>query len=258
MPKPQDQDRQWSRHAAKYDELFLDALSPTVENPLWAALDAIPKPQSLTIADLGCGTGPLLPHLVGRFGRVVALDFAPAMITRARARLEGRQADTVTFETREMHDLDDYAGQFDVVVAINSIVMPDVRKIDRTLRAIRASLKPGGQFLGVLPSMDAIHYHTMLLMDQALDRGLEIEEAERSAAFHGEHQYYEFAFGRFKFLGLRQKFWQPFEIRHRMTKAGFRSVELGQVLYPWDESMTGGADFADHPRSWDWSFVARP
>ncbi len=113
-----------------------------------------------------------------------------------------------------------------MVVAINSIVMPDVRKIDRTLRAIRASLKPGGQFLGVLPSMDAIHYHTMLLMDQALDRGLEIEEAERSAAFHGEHQYYEFAFGRFKFLGLRQKFWQPFEIRHRMTKAGFRSVEL--------------------------------
>jgi hypothetical protein len=105
--------------------------------------------------------------------------------------------------------------------------------------------------------MDAIHYHTMLLMDQALDRGLEIEEAERSAAFHAEHQYYEFAFGRFQFLGLRQKFWQPFEIRHRMAKAGFASVELGQVLYPWDESMAGGADFADHPRSWDWSFVAR-
>ncbi|AGA31425.1 class I SAM-dependent DNA methyltransferase [Singulisphaera acidiphila] len=259
MQNTQDQDRQWSRHAAKYDELFLDALDPSVENPIWAALDAVPKPQSRTIADLGCGTGPLLPRLVGRFGRVVALDFAPAMIARARTRVEGHaDADSVTFETRAMHDLDDFAGQFDVVVAINSLVMPDVREIDRTLRAIRASLRPGGQFLGVLPSMDAIHYHTMLLMDQALDRGLEIEEAERSAAFHAEHQYYEFAFGRFQFLGLRQKFWQPFEIRHRMAKAGFASVELGQVLYPWDESMAGGADFADHPRSWDWSFVARP
>ena len=50
----------------------------------------------------------------------------------------------MTFETRAMHDLDDYAGQFDVVVAINSLVMPDVRVIDRTLRAIRASLRPGG------------------------------------------------------------------------------------------------------------------
>jgi len=144
------------------------------------------------------------------------------------------------------------------VVAINSIVMPDVRVIDRTLRAIRASLRPGGQFLGVVPSIDAIHYHTMLLMDQALDRGLEIEDAERAAAFHAEHQYYEFAFGRFQFLGLRQKFWQPFEIRHRLAKAGFSSVTLDQVRYPWDESMAGGADFADYPKSWDWTFVAHP
>ena len=145
-----------------------------------------------------------------------------------------------------------------MAVAVNSLVMPDVRVIDRTLRAIRASLRPGGLFLGVVPAMDAIHYHTMLLMDQALDRGLDPEEAERYAAFHAEHHYYEFAFGRFQFQGLRQKFWQPFEIRHRLAKAGFASVELDQVLYPWDESIAGGADFADHPRSWDWSFRARP
>src|SRR5260370_37427215 len=111
-----------------------------------------------------------------------------------------------------MHELDDYAGQLDVVIAVNSLVMPDVRLIDQTLRAFRASLYPGGQFLGVVPAMDAIHYHTLLLMDQALDRGESPEEAERYAAFHAEHHYYEFAFGRFQFLGLRQKFWQPFEI----------------------------------------------
>lgn len=252
-----DQGREWSRHAARYDELFLDALDPGVENPLLAQLDAIADPGGLTVADLGCGTGPLLSRLVGRFGRVVALDFAPGMIARARERL-GPLASEVVFENRPMHDLDDYAGQFDVVVAVNSVVMPDVRLIDRTLSAIHASLRPGGQFLGVVPAMDAIHYHTMLLMDQALDRGQEPAEAERTAAFHAEHNHYEFAFGRFEFLGLRQKFWQPFEIRHRMAKAGFASVELGQVLYPWDESMAGGADFADHPRSWDWSFRARP
>ena len=30
-----------------------------------------------------------------------------------------------------MHDLDDYAGRLDVVVAVNSLVMPDVRVIDK-------------------------------------------------------------------------------------------------------------------------------
>jgi SAM-dependent methyltransferase len=255
--KLQDQDLQWSRHAARYDDLFLDVFQPGVENPLLAALEEVPDSEQKTVADLGCGTGPLLPRLVGRFARVLALDFAPRMIARAKERL-GAAAAQVTFLTRSMDDLDDFAGQLDVAVAVNSLVMPDVRSIDRALRALRASLRPGGVLLGVVPAMDAIHYHTMLLMDRALDRGLEPEQAERYAAFHAEHHYHEFAFGRFDFQGLRQKFWQPFEVRHRLAKAGFTSVELDQVLYPWDESIAGGAEFAGHPRSWDWFFRARP
>ncbi|HEX8201590.1 MAG TPA: class I SAM-dependent methyltransferase [Isosphaeraceae bacterium] len=257
MNTVQGQARQWSRHAARYDEVFLDPFRPGVENPLLAALEAVPDPESKTVADLGCGTGPLLPHLVGRFGTVIALDFAPGMIARAQQRL-GPDAAQVVFEVRAMDDLDAYAGRLDVAVAVNSLVMPDVRVIDRVLRSVRASLAPGGVFLGVVPAIDAQHYHTMLLVDQALERGQAPEEAERLAAVHGEHRYYDFAFGRFQFQGLRQKFWQPFEIRYRMRKAGFASVELGQVLYPWDEDVIGGADFAEHPRSWDWSFTARP
>ena len=138
-----------------------------------------------------------------------------------------------------MHELDDLAGQLDVAVAVNSLVMPDVRLIDRTLRSIRASLRPGGQFLGVVPSIDTICYHLMLLMDQSLDQGLEPKEAKRLAALHAERRYYDFAFGEFHFEGLRQKFWQPFELEYRLTKAGFTSTTLGKVLYPWDESLAG-------------------
>jgi SAM-dependent methyltransferase len=256
VPDLEGQDRQWSRAAPRYDDLFLDAFCDGVESPVLTALGAVPDPGSKTVADLGCGTGPLLPHLVGRFGEVIALDFAPAMLTRARKRL-GRDAAKVRFLARPMHELDDLAGRLDVAVAVNSVVMPDVRLIDRTLRAVRAALRPGGVFLGVVPSMDAIHYHTMLLMDRSLDRGDAPEEAERSAAFHAEHQLFDFAFGRFEFEGLRQKFWQPFEVRHRLAKAGFASVELGQLLYPWNDSLPCGDELADHPRSWDWTFVAR-
>jgi len=252
-----DQGKAWSRQATNYDELFLDPFRPGVESPLLPALAALPDPGSLTVADLGCGTGPLLPHLVGRFGRVVAVDFAPGMIARAKKRL-GKDAARVRFLGRPMFELDDLAGSLDVAVAVNSIVMPDVRDVDRTLAAVRAALRPGGVFFAVLPAMDAIHYHTMLLHDEALGRGLSPEEAERHAAFHAEHHYYDFAFGRFAFLGLRQKFWQPHEARHRLAKAGFGEVELSQVLYPWDESLAGFEAFAHLPRSWDWFVRARP
>jgi SAM-dependent methyltransferase len=180
----------------RYDEVFLDPYAPDVENPLWSALGAVPDAGRKTVVDLGCGTGPLLPHLVERFDRVIALDFATAMLKRAKERLGPENAARITFIQGLMHDLDDFAGRVDVAVAVNSLVMPDVRLIDRTLRAIRASLKPGGQFLGIVPAIDAIVYHIMLLMDQALDRGMEPKEAERLAALQAERRHYDFAFGR--------------------------------------------------------------
>jgi SAM-dependent methyltransferase len=253
----QSQDRQWGRHAARYDDVFLDPFRPGVENPVLKALEAIPDAGSKTVADLGCGTGPLLPFLLARFGEVVALDFAPAMIERARARLGG-DAERVRFEVRPMHQLDDFVARFDLAIAVNSLVMPDVRAIDRSLSAVRNSLRPGGVLYGVVPALDAIQYHTMLLLDQALDRGYTPEEAERQAAARAEHAFYDFAFGRFQFQGLRQKFWQSFEIEYRLRKAGFRSIELGRLLYPWDDDQVGGADFADQPKSWDWTFSAQP
>jgi len=252
----QNQDRHWSRHAARYDELFLDPYGPDVANPIWEALAAIPDAPNKTVADLGCGTGPLLPYLSERFNRVIALDFAPQMLKCAAERLSPLAAARVTFLERPMHDLDDLAGQLDVAMAINSLVMPDVRLIDRTLRSIRASLRSGGQFLGIVPSIDTISYHLLLLTDQGLQQGLEMKEAKRLAALHTERRYYDFAFGEFHFEGLRQKFWQPFEVEYRLNKAGFASTTLGKVLYPWDESLAGGADLKGFPRSWDWFFLA--
>ena len=105
-------------------------------NPVPGAIRAIKGAKAKSAIDLGCGTGPLLPLLVERFGSVHALDFAPGMIRRSRERL-GDRADRVEFLQRTMDDLDDLEGRFDLAVAINSLVMPDVRDIDRTLRAIR-------------------------------------------------------------------------------------------------------------------------
>jgi SAM-dependent methyltransferase len=257
MEESRDQGRHWGRHARRYDDLFLDPFREGVENPVLATLLAVPEPGSKTVADLGCGTGPLLPLLAGRFRHVFALDFAPGMLERARARL-GSETANVTFLARPMHALDDFEGRLDVALAINSLVMPDVRVIDQTLRAIRNALTAEGRLLGVVPAIDAIQYHTMLLMDRALERGYLPEEAERYAAYHAEHKYYNFAFGRFRFRGLHQKFWTRDELEYRLSKADFSAVELGRVLYPWDDDQPGGTDFADHPRSWDWSFVACP
>jgi SAM-dependent methyltransferase len=253
----QNQDRHWNRHAARYGEQFVDPYDSNVDSPLWGALAAIPDAATKTVADLGCGTGPLLPELAQRFHRVIALDFAPKMLKLAAARLDSAAAAKVAFLERPMHELDDLAGQLDVTISINSLVMPDVRLIDRTLRSVHASLKPGGFFLGVVPSIDTIYYHLLLLMDHALDQGIEPREARRVAELQLERRHYDFALGVFHFDGLRQKFWQPFEIEYRLNKAGFTSTNLAKVLYPWDDSVAGSATLGKFPRNWDWFFQSR-
>ena len=92
-----NQARQWGRHAAVYDEVFLDPYAANVENPIWKALADVPEPSRKTVADLGCGTGPLLPHLAERFEHVFALDFAPQMLECARGRLRPDSASRATF-----------------------------------------------------------------------------------------------------------------------------------------------------------------
>ena len=253
----QKQAEHWNRQEARYDEVFLDPYGPDVVNPLWEELAEVPSAQRKTAADLGCGTGTLLPYLAEQFQSVFALDFAPDMLTRARSRLQPGALARVTFLERAMHELDDLAGKLDLAVAVNSLVMPDVRLIDRTLSAIHKSLKPDGLIMGVVPSIDAIYYHMMLLIDHSLDQDFPLVEAEKLAALHVERRHYDFAVGRFQFEGLRQKFWQPFEVEYRLKRAGFSAPVLKKVLYPWDESLASGGVLRGFPPSWDWFFRAR-
>ena len=78
----QKQAEHWNRQEARYDEIFLDPYGPEVVNPLWEALAEIPQTRRKTAADLGCGTGTLLPYLAEHFQSVIALDFAPEMLKR--------------------------------------------------------------------------------------------------------------------------------------------------------------------------------
>ncbi len=248
-----EQAQHWSRAAEGYEETFIDPYLPQVRNPLRRAVEALAD-KTKTAGDLGCGIGPLLPFLAEHFGRVIAVDFAEGMLTRARQRCKGLP--NIEFHKRELTDLTRFAGQLDVAVAVNSLVLPDTAALDTALHAIHATLRPGGHFLGIVPAMDAVHYFTMLLLDRARLTGMPADKARQNAAHHAEHEYYDFAFGTFRYQGLEQHFWQPFEVRYRLRRAGFRRIRVAKVHLAW-EQFGCGDDFSDQPPPWDWFFHAQ-
>jgi SAM-dependent methyltransferase len=248
-----DQAHYWSKAAEFYDREFIDPYREAVRSPLHRELEAIANPAAKTVADLGCGLGPLLPFLAERFGKVIGIDFAEGMLARAREHCARYKH--VELRHLALTNLASLACQVDVAIAVNSIVMPDVSDQEQALREIYQCLRPDGVFLGILPAMDAVHYFTMLLVDRSLEAGKPIEQARQNAAHHNDHSLYDFAFGQFRFKGLDQHFWQPFEIRYRFRRAGFAAVKLQRVWLDWKQ-FSCAKELGKYRPPWDWFFLA--
>jgi SAM-dependent methyltransferase len=249
------QDDLWSKAAASYEKEFIDPYLPDVrQNPLKRLLHRLGDPAHGIVADLGCGIGTLLPLLSQSFHKVYAIDFAEGMLARSRAAIGARR--NVAFVQADLTSLPEFAEPWDVAVAVNSLIMPDVRAQEKTLREIHARLKPGGYFVGIVPAMDALHYFTMLLLERALASGKPLDAARKNAAHLGEHDLYDFAFGQARYDGLEQHFWQPFEVRHRFRRAGFRLRRLKKIYLSWRQ-FACDKDLKTQTPPWDWFFLAR-
>jgi len=249
-----DQAHFWSEAAKNYEQEFIDPYLPDVRNPLREVLARLGRRPGRTVADLGCGVGPLLPFLAEHFQHVHAVDFAEGMLQRARESCQGLA--NVTFHRLSFTELAALGVQVDVAVSVNSLVLPDTGELNRALRAIAGLVRPGGHFVGIVPAIDAVHYFTMLLLDRARRAGMPEDKARQNAAQHAEHHLHDFAFGGFHYLGLEQHFWQPFEVRYRLTQAGFHRVRLAKVHLSWGQ-FGCAADLSDQPPPWDWFFHAR-
>jgi magnesium-protoporphyrin O-methyltransferase len=83
------------------------------------------------VLDAGCGTGLMTAELAARGARVVAVDIAPQLIDIARERLPAEHVDRVTFAAGDMTD--DAFGQFDYVVAMDSLIYYNAADIGRVL-----------------------------------------------------------------------------------------------------------------------------
>jgi SAM-dependent methyltransferase len=249
------QDHFWSRVAAFYERDFVDPYREDVRNnPLKKILRRLRDPDRRVVADFGCGIGPLLPFLARHFKTVYAVDFAEGMLERARARV--KNCAIVRFHQASFLDLHAFPEPVDVAVAVNSLVLPNPDDLEKALCEIGRCLKPGGVFLGILPAMDAVHYGTMLLIDRALKAGKPIDVARKNAQHHCEHEYYDFAFGQFRFHGLEQHFWQPFEVPYRFDRTGFTLKRLKKIHLSWKE-FAGGKELQEYPPPWDWFFLAK-
>lgn len=99
------------------------------------------------VIDLGSGAGNdcfIARHETGETGKVIGIDFTPAMIDKARANAEVRGFHNVEFRQGDIENMPVTANIADVVVS--NCVLNLVPNKDNVIKDIFRVLKPGGHF----------------------------------------------------------------------------------------------------------------
>ncbi len=97
-----------------------------------------------TVLDIACGTGrnfPLILEKIGPGGKLVGVDYTPAMLARARARVESEERKNVEMIQADAARID-VGRKFDAALCTLAIsIIPDYRD---ALKRMVAHVKPGG------------------------------------------------------------------------------------------------------------------
>jgi len=247
----------WDKTANNYFGGVVSPFDKGVQNPLFWYLDnKVPSSSSLSVIDIGCGVGNLLPTLADRFKHVVGVDFSPKMIELARKRVSNR--DNVDLFVRDARDLSEFHAQFDVAIAINSVVLPTVKDTSQIIDQCFEVLKKSGIFLGIFPSMEQVLYRAMLVHESASSHVKKEDRAWKCAQEHLDIYSPDFLRGTVGYVDCRQKHFYLFELEHRLRKAGFVNVVIRKVRYPWEILEDPDVlHLKDYKGMWDWFVYAR-
>ncbi len=136
-----ESDAYFARVAHRWDQMRLDCFGPAFHLEALTAL----LPKSWVVADVGAGTGYLLPVLARQFARVIAIDPVEEMLEAARRRMDMLAADNVEYRSGSAGapPLDDDS----VDLCIASLVLHHDPTPGDALHALYRATKPGGQVL---------------------------------------------------------------------------------------------------------------
>jgi ubiquinone/menaquinone biosynthesis C-methylase UbiE len=114
---------------------------------------SLPHSDSVRVVDLACGTGwwtPYLARTIPDNGRVVTLDWSPAMLEVARERLQELELqDKVSYVQADAYNLPFAGNSFDGVLMGFWLGHVQTQRLPGFLQELKRILKPGGLILAL-------------------------------------------------------------------------------------------------------------
>src|SRR6188768_1797887 len=131
----------WNAVASGYDEVFFGQLPELTD----AAIELLSPDKEDTVLDVATGPGTLAVRLAPRVHRVVAIDFAEAMIERLRLHMMQQHLHNLEVRVMDGQELLFSSASFDSAVSMFGLFLFDDRK--RALEELYRVVVPGGRVL---------------------------------------------------------------------------------------------------------------
>lgn len=131
----------FARIGRRWDRMRVEAFGDAFHLEALAAL----LPHDWVVADIGTGTGYLLPVLGATFRKVFAVDPVPRMLDVARARCQSRRTKNVMFRQGDLSRLPIQDERVDLACAM--LVLHHVPAPAEALGELARILKPGGRLV---------------------------------------------------------------------------------------------------------------
>ena len=235
----------WDKISTKYYKEIDSPFSKGVTNPLFKEITRLPKNK--VVADLGCGTGPLLKHLK-KFKEVYAIDFSQGMLDIAK------KTNKAIFLKKDLTKLN-FKNKFDYAFSINSILLPSINQTNKIIKNIYTSLKKNGKLFLIIPAIEAELFRATLTFEREYKKCKDEKQAISYTKDLIGRRTYDFLTGFFNNKGKQKHFYKE-EIEYKLKRAGFKKIQFKKVLYPWTNHEDYSPFFKDTPKLWDWFILA--
>ncbi len=171
--KRQDMSRRFfDRIGRQWDTLREDSFGSSFHLEAFVAL----LPRTWTVADIGTGTGYMLPTLGRHFERVIAVEPVDGMLEAARRRIEHHQTDNVELRCGDLVHLPIPDASVDLALAV--LVLHHVPTPEEALAELHRIVRTGGSVLIV----EQTAHHNETFRERMQDRWWGFDPREFSIA----------------------------------------------------------------------------
>jgi len=240
----------WDKIAPCYDSEIFDVLANDCNGTVLLHISRFASKKSVA-GDFGCGVGKFLPTLSKQFRLVHAMDISGVCLNVARQRC--RHLDNIEYQRVDLADDSAMLAKVDFALSVNVAIMACRRTFAGILNNISKSLRPGGHFVLVVPSLESMLFAEFRLIQWNLKTGMthaqaisaSVEETEGLLDLRLEERMVDID-------GVATKHYLKEELIVLLKDLRFDVASIEKVEYEWSTEFEQPPRWMKKPYPWDW------